>query len=309
MFSVDEFLRLRWAEYSGNPIIEPRFPSPIIGDPTFLHPDQTPDGQWHLIAYSLMGIHAFVSRDGLSWERRELIDKRSIRPFILKHQDIFYLLSEKIIEVFPTPRSYIEIRQSRDLHEWSAPVPLLKPSLPWHFEGTRLGTVGNPCLTIDHEGNFLLYYSAGTVFLSDCWFWEPKYIGVAKSKDIMSGYVTQDAPVISPSYNDKYGSMGSGSIKVLALDDGFVGFQNGIYWDTEIGHSASAIRPITSYDGITWNITHAPILKPQAGWKKSHVYAFDFKPVKNTWIMYFNARDGWLFGKERIGRVTAQITD
>mgnify|MGYP003888329727 CR=1 FL=1 len=114
--------------------------------------------------------------------------------------------------------------------------------------------------------------------------------------------------MIVPSYNDPYGNLGAGAIKVLAFEDGYAGFQNGIYWNTQTGHSGSAIRLLTSKNGLDWSIhSSEPIIKPGSGWKKSHVYALDIKAVNHQWVMYFNARDGWLFGKERIGRVTAQI--
>jgi hypothetical protein len=28
----------------------------------------------------------------------------------------------------------------------------------------------------------------------------------------------------------------------------------------------------------------------------------DVRPVQDNWLMYFNARDGWVLGRERIGR-------
>ncbi len=66
--SVAELLALEWKEHEGNPLIAPLFPSPIIADPTFLPPQETPDGLWHLFAHSMLGIHHFTSRDGLEWD-------------------------------------------------------------------------------------------------------------------------------------------------------------------------------------------------------------------------------------------------
>ena len=54
-----------WRDYSGNPLIEPPTSEGIIADPTFLTPETTPDGKWHLFAHSLQGIFHFLSADGL----------------------------------------------------------------------------------------------------------------------------------------------------------------------------------------------------------------------------------------------------
>ncbi|MFZ5631056.1 MAG: hypothetical protein ACOY5B_18115 [Spirochaetota bacterium] len=55
--TVAEFLRLRWRPLSDQPLIEPPGFSPIIADPTFVPPDASPHGLWHLFAHSVFGIH------------------------------------------------------------------------------------------------------------------------------------------------------------------------------------------------------------------------------------------------------------
>ncbi len=68
------------------------------------------------------------------------------------------------------------------------------------------------------------------------------------------------------------------------------------------GHSRSDVRLYESDDGLTWNPTSdEPILAPEPGWKKAFVYA----PFAVTWegkaYIFYNARDGWFKGSERIG--------
>ena len=53
-----EVADLRW-RVRPDPVLQPPFPSPVIADPTFLPPDQTPGGDWRLWAHSLLGLHAY----------------------------------------------------------------------------------------------------------------------------------------------------------------------------------------------------------------------------------------------------------
>ena len=62
--TIDGWLDLSW-EDSGLPLIEPPRFSPVIADPSFLFPEETPDGQWALFAHSAWGIHRYSSRDGV----------------------------------------------------------------------------------------------------------------------------------------------------------------------------------------------------------------------------------------------------
>ena len=68
--SRDEVAALTWSWDPGSPLIGPPFPSPVLADPTFLPPDATPDGRWHLWAHSLLGVHHHTSDDGLRLEAR-----------------------------------------------------------------------------------------------------------------------------------------------------------------------------------------------------------------------------------------------
>ncbi|MGB8647877.1 MAG: glycosyl hydrolase family 43 [Anaerolineae bacterium] len=293
---------MNWVEGQANPLIQPPFPSLLIADPTFLPSAMTPDQQWHLFAHSLMGIHHFTSPDGNAWTRhRGLVSALSLRPFLFIDGLRYYLFYEKVLGLNPFPQSRMEVRVSTDLWKWSAPTTIMEPSLPWHREGGHYGNVGNPCVIRDDQG-FRLYYSAGLVYLKDCRFCEPKYIGIATSPTLTGHYLPRTSPILQPDPDDPYMNLGAGAIKVVQTVDGYVGFQNGIYWDPVQDHSGSAIRLLHSPDGDQWTIPKKePILKPGKGWKKSHVYALDIRRVEGQWRFYFNARSGWLTGREGIG--------
>jgi len=299
---IEGVLGLEWREHEGNPLIPPPFPSPILADPTFLPPSETPDGLWHLFAHSILGIHHFTSRDGLAWERRRgVVCRNSLRAFLFAKDSVYYLFYERFLRLFPFPyRSRIEARTSRDLDSWSRPSVVMEPVLAWHSEGCK-GAVSNPCV-VEEEDGFRLYYSAGLVYLRDCRFSEPKYIGAASSRDPLGPYEPVAEPALQPTAADLYANMGAGAIKVIRASDGYVGFQNGIYWDDDKAHTRSAIRLVTSSNGLAWDIPQRePILKPEPGWKKGFVYALDLRRVEDRFYMYFNARDGWLTGRENVG--------
>jgi hypothetical protein len=114
--------------------------------------------------------------------------------------------------------------------------------------------------------------------------------------------------VLSPHAGDPRANLGAGAIKVLRLDDGFVGLHNGIAFDGRQSRSAISVR--TSRDGLDWRYAHAaPIVAPTAGWRGRFVYACDARhdPDRGRWYLYFNGRDAAALraGREAIGFVVA----
>ncbi len=294
---------LTWRDDERNPLIYPPFPSPVIADPTFLPPDKTPDAKWHLFAHSLMGLHHFVSQDGIAWRMLDgLVEKKAMRPFLYMENNTYYLFYEKFISFFPQ-HSRIEVRQSKDLQKLSDAKIVLSPHLSWHRR-----TCGNPCL-IKCANEYRLYYSAALVFLSDCKFSEPEFIGVATSKNILGPYISRHDPIFSPDRGDPFRNHGAGSIKVVQTKLGFAGFQNGIYVCRK-KHTHSAIRLLNSTDGVAWTgFDREPFLKPEGkGWKKAFVYACDVRQFGDKIYLYYNARNGWLWGKECIGLCMGELS-
>ena len=212
----------------------------------------------------------------------------------MKDNGDYYLFYER-----PTfsLHSAIAFRKSPDLKNWSVEKILLAPSLKW--EGRNLAC---PFVSKMDDG-YRLYYSANLVFLKDCLYFEPRYIGMATAKTVDGHYEKYPSPIIQPDSKTPWCNLGSGSIKVYPNSiGGFTAYNNGIYSNPE-GQSSSAIRRLTSADGLRWSEAQTtPIIIPEGtGWKRAFVYAFDVKKVgKQRWL-YYNARDGWVFGRERIG--------
>ena len=300
-----ELGRVTWRLDSRNPLLRPPFPSPIIADPTFLPPAETPDGRWHLFAHSLFGVHHHVSSDGVAWRRGVRVCGNALRAFLHREGREYHLLYERCRLMLPIRRaswySHIEMRSSTDLERWTSPTVLLRPSLAWHREPGGGAAVGNPCL-LKTDGGYRLYYSAGLVRLRDCGFDEPRHIGVADAAGLSGPFTPHPRPILSPQADDPFANLGAGSMKVLPVDDGVVAFQNGIYWD-------AAARLLGSTDGLAFAPLGPPFLRPTRGWMRSHVYAVDVRRAGRELLLYFNARSAWhwLVGREAIGRATAEV--
>ena len=308
-----DLLKVKWTPYNSEPIISPPAGSPVIADPTVLLPDESPDGQWHLFAHSIWGIHHYTSVDGITWGKPSFLFRNVMRAYIYQENNVYYLLYEKyrpLQIMVPWMRfwkwsSHIEMRASIDLVTWSGADTLVTPSLPWHGDPKLGRSISNPCL-VKRNTSYLLYFSASLSFVPDCGFSEPRYIGVAKSDSITGPYDINPEPLLSPDPTNAWCNLGAGSIKVIKTDDGFVGFQNGIYVDRVTGKSGSAIMMMDSYDGERWRQMNTdPIVKPTAGWQRSHVYACDvkYRASQKRYYLYYNARNDWHWtrGKENIG--------
>ena len=335
-FTISKFLAICWGGVEG-PLIEPPRFSPIIADPSFLFPEETPSGDWELFAHSAWGIHRYSSADGAEWIDRGLAARNAMRSFIRKipgfdaggenRQGGDFANSPYILlyEAYPPMalpltalpgrrkwRSRIELSASADLKTWSRPETVLEPELSWTRDTVLGDSVSNPCLVRDGEpaGAWRLYHSAGLAWIEDCGFCEPRYIGCAVGPSPAGPFAASPAPIIDPSKDSMPGVLGAGSLKAIRLADGWVGLQNKIYRDAE-GNSRSAIFLLRSADGLAWRAASAePLLAPSAGWTGSHVYACDcrFSEASGLWYLYFNARDGWNLksGMERIGRVVGR---
>ena len=288
------------------PVLGPPLPSPVIADPTFLPPDQTPDGLWHLWAHSLLGLHAYRSADGITWRSSGTVTRNALRGHVVADGPGYRLSYEKTRLFMPLGlpwSSWIESRSSDDLESWSQPTVLLRPCLDWHARG-RDRAVSNPCLVPQPDGTWNLYYSAGLTQLPDCGFPEPTYIGVATGPGPDGPFDPLPEPLLGP--GDGPASLCAGALKVLACADGWVGFQNAITWDGT--HSGSEIWVLGSKDGRAWTVlSDHPALAPTgSGWMATHVYALDVRDTPVGPRMYFNARDAyhWTRGRERIGLAT-----
>lgn len=303
---------LDWREHPASPVIGPPRPSPVVADPTFLPPEDTPDGQWHLFAHSVLGIHQWVSADGIRWTRRPgVVQRNALRAHLVRVDGRFLLTYERTRVFLPVGvpwASWVEQRASIDLLHWSRPRVLLRPEPAWTRRGASRA-VGNPCL-VAFDGGWRLYVSGGLVRLDDCGFDEPACVGVAEAADPEGPFGWRDGTLLEPDPHDRWANLGAGAVKVLRVADGWVAFQNAIAWDEGAAHSSSSVRVLGSADGLSWTPLGDPFLRPEPGtWRSTHVYALDVRPSRVGLRLYVNGRDGyhWTRGRERIGLFEAAL--
>jgi len=294
-----------WEEHPANPLIHPPAGEELLGDPTLVPPADSPDGRWHLFANSLAGIHHHASDDGVAWERTELgvVGGSSMRPHVFFEDETYHLHYERFSGFGD---SVIERRTSADLETWSEAVVALEPELDWETEPQS--TVGNPYVT-KLDGEYRLYYSASGAELPDTGFPEPLWIGMARADSVEGPWVKEPEPILGPSDDDRWRNHGAGSVKLLdeTVDDLLIALNNGIYVSDD-GVTGSAIRVLSSSDGLAWeDVCGEPVLRPSLteDWKQAFVYGFDTVRTEEEGLRaYFNARDGWVPGAERIGLAT-----
>lgn len=314
--TIDDFLRLDW-EDDGRPLIEPGWNSPVLADPTFLFPFETPGETWALFAHTVWGIRRYESDDGVVWIDRGMIVRNAMRPFCRLIAGSFRLYCEATrrfavpAQILPRPprwNSRLELHSSVDLTRWTTDGALIANEPDWTADDVLGKSVSNPCL-VSLAGSYRLYFSASLSYVPDCGFAEPRYIGAAEGPSPTGPFVALPDPIIDPQNDPLPGVLGAGAMKVLPMDDGYVGLQNKIYRDGR-GNSRSALFILRSEAGLAWRQARKePLLAPSDGWRASHVYACDCRhDGHGTWSLYYNARDGWYKarGKERVGRLVAR---
>jgi len=295
-----------WEPHPRNPLIEAPPGAGLIADPTVLAPNESPDGRWHLFAHSLVGIHRYVSDDGLEWARLDpqLFGVGDVRPFLYPFDGRWHLLWEHYSDL---SHSELRLASSPDLATWTEPSTILRPDLAW--EQDPQWRVGNPYV-LHRDGRHWLYYSGNGVLLPDCGFSEPTWIGVARAVELVGPWEKEPEPLIGPSDDTPDRNLGAGSLKLLDERVGgrWVALNNGIYVDAD-GRTGSSIHVLASDDGLAWeDVCGRAIVAPSGdGWDRAFIYAFDTVRAGDTLRVYFNARDGWNTGTERIGLATLAL--
>jgi hypothetical protein len=308
--TLSALVTYRWNDESNAPLIAHSHFSPIIADPAVAPPEGTPDRLWHLYAHSAWGIHEHISADGRAWQDRGIVVRGAMRPWLLNESGAWHLVYERplplglaatVLPGLPW-RSRIEMRSSSDLVRWGSPRTLLEPSMEWASSPGLGAAVSCPCL-VKSGGRFRLYFSAGLVRVPDCGFNEPLFIGLAEADRVEGPYNSLPEPLLRPGTETPWANLSRGSLRVLELEDGWAGFENGISFDS--GVSTSALFLLQSGDGKCWEqASPRPVVAPEAGWKRSHVYAGCPVARNNAEIfLYYNARDDWPLarGRENIG--------
>lgn len=312
--TFEQFERVNFSFYSGNPVLKYTLPSMVVADPSILTPDSSPDKKWHLFAHTFFGVYHYVSDDGISFSKGIRVAKRAMRPDINLIDGEYYLYFERtrapiLNALNPLGvkwKSEIYMCKSSDLISWTEPKRVIGHTRD--YETCKSGVaISNPFL-IKKDGKFRMYYSCGLTFIKDCGFSEPTHITFAESNFPDKGFISREKPVISPDKNSKYLNLCSGCIKVYKLEDCYIGLQNGIF--EEQGRSHSAIMLLKSDDGESFEFVK-PLIAPEEKypWMAQFVYACCMTNYDGKIRIYFNARNAAdiIKGRESIGFVEAQI--
>ena len=309
-----------WKDHEQNPVIGFFKASNFgfaIGDPQILTPGQK-DELWHAFYHGFYEnfdpfYHHLISSDGINWELKNKWHWK-VGPTCLFHEnDLWFLYStcyttEEDRKKYGDISTYIALRTSRDLENWSEPTPILVPEETWEKEYMPICytaiQVRNPCVVKLGEKKYRMYYSGGTVMLPHCNYEEPKHISFAESDSPFEPFLRFGSPILSPDANIPHRNFGAGAIKVFGYGDEFIGLYNSIYLDSN-GYPHSAINLIASKDGIKWEeAPYNPIIPPSPGsqdFKKEFVYQLDLVRAPEGLRMYYNGRNEWSNGIERIG--------
>lgn len=307
--------RENWQEAEGNPIVGyfgPEKKKFAIGDPQILLPGEF-DKKWHMFYHGFYEnfkpyYHHLVSTDGWEWN---LVNRWQwdVGPcYLFKGSDRWFLYYTNVVSENPVLRTryhadmIISAKWSFDLEVWSEPFDVVVPELRFECEGKKV-EVRNPCMIKLSENCYRLYYSAGNVWLDRCDYEEPMYVTFADAPTPFGPFVKYGRPILEPRRECPYGNLGTGGFKVYRWKKYYVALYNPIYLDAA-GMPRSAIAVAVSKNGIHWqDAPYNPIILPDERfpWKKAIVYQLDLVRVNDTLRLYYNARDEWLDGIERIG--------
>ncbi|MCO5236203.1 MAG: hypothetical protein M9933_08035 [Chitinophagaceae bacterium] len=318
----------RWKDVPENPLIDPvhfNLPELVIGDPQILTPGEF-DNQWHAFYHGFShdekGWHTWffhsASDDGLHWKEVSREQGEVGIQYLTNDGDRwiqYYTATTNAMEDTALKRKYhniIRARTTTDFVNWTQPVNLILPELPREREGDKAGKEArNPCVIRLPDGRYRMYYSAGTVYLNDAGYEEPKYIFCAEADNPLGPFTKREDPVLQPDPDLPFRNYGCGGFKVFGYRDGYLAFYNPIYIDPE-QKSRSEIRMLYSKDGLEWKeAENNPVVKPDPGiaWRSAIIYQLDVVPWENSLLMYFNAREGWRGGAERIGAVKLDLNN
>lgn len=299
----------KWTDCPANPLIAPvsgAKPRRVIGDPQVILPGEF-DDRWHMFLIGEGKFYRFDSSDGVKWTMVYDLEW-SAGPMCITADGTKWIVL--YTQYDQSANTWISARTSMDLVHWSEPADILHPEYAWERESRfaakgRWIQVRNPCLVRLANGKWRLYYSGGTVWLDDCGYEEPKYIGYAEADEPLGKYWKHPEPILGPDVSNPHRNLGAGAMKVFQYESRFIGLENGIYRDCN-SRSRSAINVVLSDDGVVWEeAPYNPIVAPtDSGWKKALVYQLDLRWHDGKLWLFYNARDEWKDGVERIGLST-----
>lgn len=305
--SEERLNNVSWYPFSDEPILEGKWYMPRLGRPSFLFPEESPDGKWHLFVDSWWGLHHYISHSGIAWKHLKIVQFFSRSPSVIADKGSYYLLYERKKGLLPSWRrstkrtlegnpneSRIEMRSSNDLLVWSQPRLLLSASAV-DFSSVELksGRLTQPKLVATPSG-YRLYFGASQVRLDDSREFVTRSIGSAFATEINGPYKIEcERPLVQSVPNERYRNLAAGGFTVLRGVHSYYALQTAAYWDEERHSSLSALLLLNSEDGLRWELAEKALVlsPPHEGWASQYITACDvrYKSDERCYYCYFSA--------------------
>lgn len=295
--SLDKLYGAYWYSYSDEPITYKGHSTPRLCDPSFLLPEESPDGLWHLFAHTWIGIEHFTSTSGLDWKREKRLFLRSHSPFIYKEGSTYYMLYETRDSLPFASKgdrndgSRIMITSSADLSLWAEPKMLLdsdRISKSVYRGGER--RVSRPNL-IRWENKYRLYFGSAETRIYDTRQKATPYLMYGEADYIDGPYEVADEPLFMADGDSRHRNLAVGSFRMVPCSDGIAALECEYSYDEERDRSTTTLLLLSSSDGIHFDGEKIIEKTPEKGWANRYISSADlrYKEDEDTWYCYFSA--------------------
>lgn len=295
--SLGKLYNAYWYSYSDEPITYKDRSTPRLCDPSFLLPEDSPDGLWHLFAHTWIGIEHFTSTSGLDWKREHRLFLRSHSPFVFKEGNTYYLLYEKR-DSLPfskdkdkSENSRIMITSSTDLALWSAPKVLLDSDriLKAVFRG-GVRRISRPNL-IRWGNKYRLYFGAGETRIYDTRQKATPYLMYGEADYIDGPYEINEEPIFQIESDGIRRNLAVGSFRIIPCSDGIAALECEYSYDRDRDRSTTSLVLLSSSDGIHFSNEKTIERTPEKGWANRYISSVDihYKESEDTWYCYYSA--------------------
>lgn len=301
-----------WYSFNDEPVASmKRIPFIRMSLPSFLLPEESPDGLWHMFADTQLGIVHYSSTSGLEWERAHMLFPHSSGAFIYKEGSTYYIAYETHYRK-PFSRasasSRIMIASSTDLSLWSEPKMILDSSSVAKAvfrDGREM--LYSPQL-VQWNGHYRLYFGAGEAVMYDSAEKAAAAFMYADADFIDGPYSADQIPVFSIDRDSIYRNLAVGHVRIVPCSDGLAALECAYSYSEERNRSESVLLLSLSSDGIDFIDSRIVERTPEEGWASRYITAADlrYKESDDAWYCYFSASaesgvPGLKYMKESIG--------
>lgn len=314
--ALSKILNSYWYSYNDEPICYSKKQLfPRLSHPSFLLPEESPDGLWHLFADSALGLEHYSSTSGLEWEKAHLVFPHAHYSFIYKEGSTYYLLFETHHKKHFAKKSEeksdfsrIMLTSSTDLSLWSEPK-LILDSREIRKASYRGGKerLFSPSL-VQWNGRYRLYFGAGDATLYDSKDHAAASYLVAEADYIDGPYSTESAAIWSVDGESEYRNLAVGNVRMIPCSDGLAALNIAYYYSEEENRSKSILLLSTSLDGLEFSKDIVIEKTPEEGWASGYITGVDmrYKESDEAWYCYYSALEskklyGFKYTKESIG--------